>query len=969
MLGEIICGKSNMGQDHRNRLSLALGVCIGTLSILPVQAVYISIFPPRVSAQQIALQRSPEQIKQLAQSITVKIVSGDNGGSGILIKKEGQVYTVLTNRHVLDPGKLPRIQTPDGKAHQANLVKNVNFQGKDLALLQFSTNAKYAVASLGNLSTVAVNDQVFAAGFPFEANQSQAKGLVLKPGQVLYVPKQAFKEGYQIGYSNEVEKGMSGGPILNSQGKVIGINGIHAYPLWGNPYVYEDNSQPTPADRDLMSRYSWGIPIQTLARLAPQYASSDALPVANSPSTQTLPAIANDVNNTAQEITVRIDVPNASHCSGSGVIIAKQGNTYTVLTAEHVVREEKNCDRTTLEIVTPDGQRYQVTNSTVKPVQEADLAVLQFTSNQNYRVATLAKYDLVRGKGFVFIPGWAEARSGVGEQRRLFTAGEIGDRQFGSVLEKNSLSLTYGYGLAYTNLTEPGMSGGPVLDIRGRVIGIHGQADEEEIKDEAGHKRLLTLGLSLGVPVSAFLSQAQVIGIRPEWLRVETSSPPPLTDEERTSISKAVLRIEKPSESSDAIDWLNYGWQIGRLGVDKEQAIKAIDRAIQFKPNFYQAWYLRSFMLVGKNKYQEALKSLDKATQIEPGFAPAWRWRGIVLSNLSRLQEALGSFDQAIKLDPKDLSSQIFRSIMLTRLQRFPEALDAANQVLKSNPSSWAYFARGKVLMEQKDFKGALADLNEAIRRNPEYIERFAYYLRGALRAQQKDFKGALADLNEAVSFDPKNADYTRSRGYIRFKLEDYKGAIADYNAAIRLQPDYADAYYNRGLARTELKDYKGAIEDYTQVLRPQEVSGVGIQLQVNPQTKVLTVEKVIENSPSQKGGVKVGDQVLAIDSQPTTNMSLEQAIKLIRGQTGTPLSLRISRAGTSTFNIALTRAPLAIDPKFTEIYYKRGLARAQLKDNQGARQDFQTAADLYKQQGKTGDYQEALARIKELQQ
>ncbi len=89
-----------MGQDQRNRLSLALGVWIGTLSILPVQAVYISIFTPRVSAQQIALQRSPEQIKQLAQSITVKIVSGDNGGSGILIKKEGQVYTVLTNRHV-----------------------------------------------------------------------------------------------------------------------------------------------------------------------------------------------------------------------------------------------------------------------------------------------------------------------------------------------------------------------------------------------------------------------------------------------------------------------------------------------------------------------------------------------------------------------------------------------------------------------------------------------------------------------------------------------------------------------------------------------------------------------------------------------------------------------------------------------------------------------------------------------------
>ena len=371
--------------------SLALIAWMGTLLMLPIQVVDLSIFTPRVSAQQPTPQLSEEQLKRLAKSITVKVRSGESGGSGILLRKDSQIYTVITNQHVLESGKPTQIQTEDGKTYPANLVKSVNFQGKDLALLQFRANVNYALAPLGNLATVAVNEPIYAAGFPFEA-----KGFVFKTGQVLLVSERAFKEGYQIGYSNEIEKGMSGGPILNGRGQVIGINGIHAYPLWGNPYVYEDGSRPTEALLDLMSRYSWGIPIQTLARLAPQYTSKESLPAAKTPSTASLPPIANEVNNIAQEITVLIDVPTMPKCSGSGVIVAKQGNTYSVLTAEHVVRGSQKCDRSVLEVVTHDGKRYslRVNDSNVKPLPGSDLAVLQFTSDQNYRVATLANYNI-----------------------------------------------------------------------------------------------------------------------------------------------------------------------------------------------------------------------------------------------------------------------------------------------------------------------------------------------------------------------------------------------------------------------------------------------------------------------------------------------------------------------------------------------------------------------------------------------
>jgi S1-C subfamily serine protease len=67
---------------------------------------------------------------------------------------------------------------------------------------------------------------------------------------------------------------------------------------------------------------------------------------------------ASEVGKIAQEITVLID----SQAFGSGVLIKHQGNTYTVLTAEHVVRNATAA----YQITTPDGQQYPMSYKTVK---------------------------------------------------------------------------------------------------------------------------------------------------------------------------------------------------------------------------------------------------------------------------------------------------------------------------------------------------------------------------------------------------------------------------------------------------------------------------------------------------------------------------------------------------------------------------------------------------------------------------
>lgn len=164
---------------------------------------------------------------------------------------------------------------------------------------------------------------------------------------------------------------------------------------------------------------------------------------------------ATEINAIAGEITVRIDGPKG----GSGVIIEKLDNTYYVLTNWHVVNQTGD-----YEVVTPDGRRYSVYYSLIQQIPGLDLAIVPFRSSQRYQVATIADSDGVDVGNTVYVSGWPRSGSSLGQRLFFSSQGEVTHRQ----------NRQQGYSLVYTNLVRSGMSGGPVLDSRGNLIGING---------------------------------------------------------------------------------------------------------------------------------------------------------------------------------------------------------------------------------------------------------------------------------------------------------------------------------------------------------------------------------------------------------------------------------------------------------------------------------------------------------------
>lgn len=256
-------------QCFRSRIVylVCLMICLGGISLALSRQQSISSEIANISRPSTPL--SVEQLQKLAKTITVKISAPELLGSGTLLQRQGQIYTVITNAHVLRAAKPPyQIQTPDGRLYQATVLQVAKLQQDDLAVLQFrSPDIVYAVASFSNASNLQVGDEVFVGGFTSNLTTQKQSTLtktqfIFTSGKVTLLLNKALEQGYQIGYTNDVRKGMSGAPLLNIHGEVVGINSLHKDPIWDTPEVYQDGSQPEAHLQELITRSSMAVPIK-----------------------------------------------------------------------------------------------------------------------------------------------------------------------------------------------------------------------------------------------------------------------------------------------------------------------------------------------------------------------------------------------------------------------------------------------------------------------------------------------------------------------------------------------------------------------------------------------------------------------------------------------------------------------------------------------------------------------------------
>lgn len=215
----------------------------------------------------------------IASEITVRI-DGPKGGSGVIVEKRGDVYYVLTNWHVINQVGDYQVVTPDGKSHPVYYSLVRQLPGIDLAVVPFESRDRYQVVEIETMP-METEGKVYVAGWPRSGGSLQQRIFFSSEGEI--TGRQPAINGYTLVYSNLVRSGMSGGPVLNAEGKLVAINGIVK--------LQENTDQVVSAGIEIGQFLKWRsqVTLPTIPRHPGAPTVTPSVPVSDTPAPTTPP--------------------------------------------------------------------------------------------------------------------------------------------------------------------------------------------------------------------------------------------------------------------------------------------------------------------------------------------------------------------------------------------------------------------------------------------------------------------------------------------------------------------------------------------------------------------------------------------------------------------------------------------------------------------------------------------------------
>ncbi len=346
-----------------------------------------------------------------------------------------------------------------------------------------------------------------------------------------------------------------------------------------------------------------------------------------------------------------------------------------------------------------------------------------------------------------------------------------------------------------------------------------------------------------------------------------------------------------------------------------------------------------NYFSFAKNRTMIRLSTLPLLLLFSFSFGLAQDFNALIKSGQVKLdqknyQGAMSDFSAAIKTKEAEISDYASKKKAYEKLSDYEKALVENAQLFEPrNDYAQPYFFRGLCQVALGKTAEALKDFDYAIFLDPKYAG--PYYERGKIRSAKGEKDAACLDLRTATDLGNAAAKelfeeqfcWNNSFNYLKeantkMALKQFDAAITDYNLVIKLNPDSASNFAARGKCYHAMGKFQDAITDFSRAI------------QIDPNNANYLLLRGISYYSSEKHKLAFGD--------------LSKAISMDANFSDAYLYRAYSCEGMGNFKSAIYDYGqiIRIKPEDGFAYYRRGLAKQELKDKTAC-SDFKKAANL----------------------
>lgn len=387
----------------------------------------------------------------------------------------------------------------------------------------------------------------------------------------------------------------------------------------------------------------------------------------------------------------------------------------------------------------------------------------------------------------------------------------------------------------FTAEINPGNSGGPLLDAKGRVIGVV----EAYLGPFMRDPKTVAIPQGANFAVKSSLLVSMLADFAEEEVSDGADLPELTGDRIFTAYQDAIVLIQasdqpEKAEKAEEQEQQSQGAEYGT----RDKAAPALpDRGESI------AWAKKARDSVGKGAWAEAIRAANAAIAADPALPGPYADRCLAFYKRGLYDDAASDCNRAISLDANNDLAYSYRALVYSEKGFTDQALIDAEHAIVLSPKNMSHYNNRGVVHEKRGAKEkAKADYEQACRAGVETgCQNFKRLMGFALAEVPKMVKDLLEESrgyfdngqmervietsSKVIKLDPQSDVAYANRGGAYANKRQFTQAVQDCNAAIRINPDSGLAYNNKGFVCEQLGQTNEAVLNY-------EIScNLGVQL------------------------------------------------------------------------------------------------------------------------------------------